>query len=78
MATKLRKPVVREVEDWNGRGKSMMVSLLPGGVVSFREKGTRKSFDITVGAAYIAAVKRMVDLENAEKRKGRPRKVKRF
>jgi hypothetical protein len=77
MATKLRKTVVREVEDYDGRGHSLMVSLQPGGVLSFREKGTRKSFDLTVGAAYVAAVKRTVDLERAEKNKGRT-KVKRF
>jgi len=81
MATKLRKTVVREVEDFDGRGKSLMVSLEPGGVLSFREKGTRKSFDLTVGAAYVSAVKRTVDLERAEKNKGKKKRavrVKRF
>jgi len=69
MATKLRKAVTREVEDWDDRGGSLMVTLIPGGILSFREKATRKSFDLTVGSAYHAAVKRTVALERAEKNK---------
>lgn len=56
------------------RGRRIVVSLLPGDVLAFREERTRREFLLTINAAYTYAVKldtverRM--REKAAKRKG--------
>ena len=83
MATKLKKPVVREVEGWCRKGlfgaggsnkNSLIVSLEPGPIISFREKGRRKSYDIDVESVFMLAVRQDVMRIDAEKRKKRKEK----
>jgi hypothetical protein len=65
MATKLTKPVSRELDDWGGgtsrdAKRPMVITLNPAGFLSFRPKGTRQSFDLDVAHAYAVAVKGFV------------------
>ena len=80
MATKLKKPVVREVNDWCRKGlfglgsssnRPLMVSLEPGPIISFREKGCRKTYDLDIETAFNLAVRREVMRQDAKKRKKR-------
>lgn len=47
MATKLLKPVVRELT-YTDRGKTWVVTLEPGDVISFRQKGKRTSYSVSL------------------------------
>lgn len=63
MATKLNKPVSRELDDWGGgtakeARRSMVITLNPAGFISFRPKGTRTEYDLDISAAYALAVRR--------------------
>jgi hypothetical protein len=90
MATKLNKKITREVENWCHKGvfglggassRSLLVSLEPGNIISFREKGTRTSYDIDIETVYNMAVKRTFINEQADKGNGKKKRkvrVKRF
>ena len=80
MATKLLKPVVREVTDWcrkglfgmGGRGgKSLVLTLEPGNIISFREKGMRKRYDIDIESVFNSAVRRTLEKDEIEKKKAK-------
>jgi hypothetical protein len=81
MATKLKKPITREVEDWCRKGlfglggrsdsKPLMVALEPGAIISFRLKGTRRTYDIDIESVYNLAVRRAFVREKADKRKAK-------
>lgn len=80
MATALNKSVVREVSDWQKRGlfgcgggknRSLLVSLEPGNIISFREKGLRKRYDIDIESVFNLAVRRITNKEEDEKKKAR-------
>jgi hypothetical protein len=63
MATKLNKPVSRELEDWGGTTsreakRAMVITLSPAGFISFRSKGMRQEYDLDIASAYSLAVKR--------------------
>src|SRR3990167_864210 len=59
MATKLLKPINR---DTIGRsGATMIISLLPGDLISFREKGKRTRYEITIGHALQLAKRMTID-----------------
>lgn len=60
MATKLVKPIHREmlsVMETRGRnrGRSTIVSLLPGDEIQFRSKGTRKTYTVYLGHCFVMA-----------------------
>lgn len=59
MPTKLHKPVTREVllrADWQARS-IYIVTLEPGGIISFRQKGKKKSYSAPLLACLDIAVK---------------------
>lgn len=73
MATKLDKPVTREVEPREGGwacGKDskrpLLVTLSPGGFVTFRLKGTRQEYDLDVGSAFALAQRRWAEKKRTE------------
>lgn len=56
------------------RGRRIVISLLPGDVLSFREERTRQEYLLSVTGAYIYAVQLEVERrkrERAEQRKAR-------
>lgn len=77
MATVLeKKPVVREVKDWKRRGmfglggsggRNLILTLEPG-IISFREKGLRKRYDIDIEGVFNLAVRR-TNLRDEEERR---------
>ncbi len=71
MATKLVKPVKREMlsreQQGKHRGRPMIVELLPGDEISFRTKGTRKAFSVYLGHCYRLA--QILTLESEYKSK---------
>jgi hypothetical protein len=76
MATKLTKPVSRELDDWGGgfsrdARRPMVITLMPAGFISFRPKGTRHSYDLDVAHAYAVAAKRFADKAHAVRMKER-------
>jgi len=86
MATKLKNSVVREVAGWCRKGvfgmggrttdRDLVVSMLPGGVFTFREKGRRKTYDIDIETVYYLAVK--ASLRADKKEKSKQRKLKKL
>jgi hypothetical protein len=91
MATKLNKPVIRELllrADWHARS-IYIVTLEPGGMISFRQKGKKKSYSAPLLTCLDIAVKhemineykqRMEDYQHKKaigyKRLRKPRKPK--
>lgn len=71
MATKLTKEVSREsgFTKIGGRGKVIIVTLLPGDIISFREKGKRTSYETTIEACAWLAIKQKAAADRAEKAK---------
>lgn len=75
MASKLNKPVTREVVEWNkgAMGKdgkrSLIITLNPGGFISFRLKGLRQDYDIDMAGVYTSAVRRWADKQMIEKKR---------
>ena len=77
MATKLKKSVAREVSGWCIKGlfgmggrsdcKPLIVGLEPGPVLTFREKGRRKVYEIDLESVFNLAVRRTIAKEEAEK-----------
>jgi len=78
MATLLKKPVTREVRNWcrkglfglgGSGGRALIVSLEPGPVISFREKGCKKRYDIDIERVFNLAVRQDMLKRDAEKKK---------
>jgi hypothetical protein len=80
MATMLdKKPVVREAKEWKRRGlfgmgyggthRNLVVSLEPGNIISFREKGLRRRYDIDIESVFNLAVRRTTLRDEEKKRK---------
>lgn len=55
MATKLLKSVKRELLSTDRKGKKIIVVLEPGDVISFRAKGTRQSYDVSLTHCFVMA-----------------------
>ena len=79
MATILKKPVSREIEDWarggtfglNGKDakRNLVVTLLPCGIINFRLKGLQSDYEIDIGRVFGIAAKETVAKDiQAEKR----------
>lgn len=66
--TPLRRAVKRTIEIAGSR-RGVVVSLEPPGVLTFREKRTRKTYSLGLGALFVRAVMADVDAEKAAKRK---------
>lgn len=56
MATPLTKPVRRLLRSSDRKGRSLIVTLEPGDMISFRSKGRRRSVSVFLGHAYNLAV----------------------
>lgn len=69
MATKLLKPVKRELFSTSRKGRTLIVSLEPGDMISFREKGLKKSFNCYIGHCYVLAQIMQADQEYKERMK---------
>jgi hypothetical protein len=73
--TKLTKPITRECPRTTDRGREIILSLLPGDLLTFRPKGRRITFTLSIRAAYDLSAKlyaRDVAMEKKAKRtKGR-------
>ena len=83
MATVLKKTVVREIKDWKRHGlfglggsggRNLVLTLEPGNIISFREKGLRKRYDVDIESVFNMAVRRTLQCEAKEKKA--KRKVK--
>jgi hypothetical protein len=59
------------------RGRDVILTLYPGGVLGFRVKRCKREWTLPIVSAYRLAVQRELDLERAEKRKGRKTLVRR-
>ena len=68
MTTALHKPV-RRVTLLEHRGRRLVVSLLPGDLISVREQGRRKEELFTIAWAYDMAVIARVGRERFEKKR---------
>ena len=55
--TRLTKPVRRECARTTDRGREIVLSLLPGDLLTFRRKGARTTYTLTIEAAYHLAAK---------------------
>ena len=73
--TKVGRPVRRSVEGVE-RGRDVILTLYPGGVLGFRIKRHKKEWTLPVVSAYRMAVQREMDVQQAAKRKGKKRLVR--
>ena len=86
MAILLHKVITREVTDWQHRGLfglgatgkclNLMISLEPGNIISFREKGRIKRYDIDIETVYNLARRRQVARECEAKAKQKKEALK--
>lgn len=86
MATLLdKKAVVREVRDWRRKGffglgsgggasRNLVITLVPGNIISFREKGLRTRYDIDIESVYNMAVHRTIAKQREEAKKAKKAK----
>ena len=65
--TPLRKRVQRRTMAPVRGGRRVVVSLLPGDVLSFREERTRTEYPLSIAGAYTYAVRLAVAKRHAEK-----------
>ena len=56
MATKLKKPVIRETIATDFKGNPLIVELLPNGLISFRPKGKRNKTVISLGHCHMLSL----------------------
>lgn len=69
--TPLKKPVHRRTVDTSYRGRRIIVSLLPGDVLAFREERRRQQYLLSISGAYTYAVLMEVERRKREKAKNR-------
>jgi hypothetical protein len=74
--TEVRKPIRRSVGGVE-RGRDVILTWYPNGVLGFRIKRHKKEWTLPVVSAYRLAVQREMDVEQAAKRKGKKRLVRR-
>ena len=65
--TPINKPVRRRTVAPIYRGRRLVVSLVPGDVITFREERTRREYLLSISGAYVYAVRLTVAKEKAEK-----------
>jgi hypothetical protein len=69
----LYKPVKRRTRSPHRRGRRVIVSLLPGDLLAFRDERSRTEFVLPIGAAYDVAVKVHVAAMKAARKAARGR-----
>ena len=65
--TTLTKRVSRLCPRTTDRGREIVLTLLPGDLLTFRRKGTRTAYVVTIEAAYHLAAKCYAKAAQAEK-----------
>jgi hypothetical protein len=60
------KPVKRRTETMTHRGRRIVVTLYPSGFLGLREERTRHEFLLSVGTAFVMAVRAEVDAKRRE------------
>jgi len=65
------------VEAFDHRGRKIIVGLEPGDVITFREKGTRKTYTVDIRWAMLQAIKKEAEAQAREKNKGKPQRRRR-
>ena len=70
--TELRKPVKRRtVEQCDTVRRRLVVALLPGDVLAFREEGRRRWYSAPLPKVFVTVARWNVDAERAERKKAR-------
>jgi hypothetical protein len=70
--TDLRKPVKRRtIEQCETVRRRLVVALLPGDVLAFREEGRRRWYSAPLGRVFITVAKWNVEAQRAERRNNR-------
>jgi len=70
--TDLRKPVHRRtVEPCETVRRRLVVALLPGDVLAFREEGRRRRYSAPLARVFVTVARWNVEAERAERRKNR-------
>ena len=70
--TELRKPIKRRtVEPCATVRRRLVVAMLPGDVLAFREEGRRRWYSAPIAKVFITVAQWNVDAERAERRKNR-------
>ncbi len=86
MATILNNPITREIADWSRKGlfglggslaRPLIVTMEPGPILSFREKGRRKRYDIDIESVFMLAVHQTLKNEKADKAKAAKKRRRR-
>lgn len=67
MATKLNKPVKRETYSRDHRNRTLIAILEPGDILTFRVKGSRSTYSVTLGQCFNLA--QIISSESDYKRK---------
>jgi len=74
MTTELRKPVKRlTVNAVPTVKRKIVVYLLPGDVLGFREEGRRRIWTVPIGRVYTQTVRWTIEAERSAKKKGKQR-----
>lgn len=73
--TDLTKRVKRRTVNAQHRGRRIVVSLLPGDVLSFREERRRGEYLLSIAGAYIYAVQ--LEVERRKRERAAQRKARR-
>lgn len=70
--TELRRPIRRRtVEPCHTVRRRLVVALLPGDVLAFREEGRRRWYSAPLAKVFLTVAKWNVDAERAERRANR-------
>ena len=75
MATLLNRPVRRELI-LPLRGKTLIVELEPGDIISFREKGRRTRYSVSLHRVYYLALMAKIEEEYSDKMEVYRRRIK--
>ena len=70
--TELRKPIKRRtVEQCATVRRRLVVAMLPGDVLAFREEGRRRWYSAPIAKVFVTVAQWNVNAERAERRKNR-------
>jgi len=67
MATKLNKPVRRQLQSTDRKGRALIISIEPGDILTFRPKGAKRKLSIYVGFCFQLAQLVTIDREYTAK-----------
>lgn len=79
-ATKLLKPITRQLASASRKGRPLILTVEPGDMLTFREKGTKRRVEIYAGHAYMLAqiMQAEVDYKSAMEKYNEDRKFKKI